>query len=160
MANSDQLEVVVNQYYDEIFCYTLSKLKPDIQGAKECTQDVFLLLFEKKDSLDLSGNIRAWLYQSANNIIKSYIRNEAKHRHLSLNDVTIPSYGELEQFFSETTISKIKECLTAQEFRFLYDYYSLKRGNREKLAEQYGMTQSQLYAEIKRLKKKILCSIR
>ena len=158
LTKDEQLEMLIRQHYHAVYCYCIAKLKPDIQGAEECTQDVFLLLTEKKDSLDLNGNIRAWLFKSAKNIINTYIKNKHQHSEIPLDSVTILSAGGIETFFNETPLRKIRECLSVQEFQLLLEYYSLKRGCREELAAQYGMTIHQLYDEIERLKRKILCS--
>ena len=56
-------------------------------------------------------------------------------------------------------MQKIRGCLTADELELLLQYYSRKRGDRAALAEQYHMTLDQLYDEIERLKRRILCSL-
>ena len=159
MTQEEQVEALIRQFYREIHCYCISRLKPDLQGAQECTQDVFLLLTEKKAQLDLSGNIRAWLYKSADNIIGSYLRNREKHRHIPLEEAVIPTEGGIGRLLQETPMQKIRDCLTAEELELLLRYYSLKRGERGELAEQYHMTLDKLYDEIERLKRKILCSL-
>lgn len=159
MTLDEQLEALIRQYYREIHCYCISRLKPDFPGAQECTQDVFLLLTEKKTQLDLNGNIRAWLYKSAEHIISSYLRNREKHRHISLEDAVIPTEGGIERLLQETPMQKIRDCLTAEELELLLQYYSRKRGDRETLAAQYHMSLDKLYDEIERLKRKILCAL-
>lgn len=159
MTQDELLEALTRQYYREIHCYCISRLKPDLQGAQECTQDVFLLLTEKKAQLDLNGNIRAWLYKSADHIISSYLRSCEKHRHIPLEEAAIPTAGGIERLLQETPMQKIRDCLTAEELELLLRYYSLKRGGREALAAMYHMPLDQLYDEIERLKRKILCSL-
>ena len=159
MTQDEQLEQQIRHYYREIYCYCISRLKHDLPGAQECTQDVFLLLTEKKAQLDLNGNIRAWLYKSAEHIISSYLRNREKHRHLPLEETVIPTDGGVERLLQETPMQKIRDCLTADELELLLQYYSRKRGDREALAVQYHMTLEQLYDEIERLKRRILCSL-
>lgn len=64
---------IAQQYYDAIFKYCCVRLNNE-HAAKDCTQEVFLILYKKMDKLKLSENIRAWLYRTSDNVIKNYRR--------------------------------------------------------------------------------------
>ena len=69
-------ENAAEKYHQAIYRYCLGLLNGDVSAAEDCTQEVFLLLLEKKDSLDFDVNIRGWLYASANRIVKDYLKQE------------------------------------------------------------------------------------
>jgi RNA polymerase sigma-70 factor (ECF subfamily) len=72
---------IVTRYYAKIlkFCaYTLG-----MGLAEDCTQDIFLILYENMDRLNNYDNIGGWLYKTADNISKRYaasVRKERKKR--------------------------------------------------------------------------------
>lgn len=64
---------IAEQYYNAIFKYCCVRLDNE-HAAKDCTQEIFLTLYRKIDKLKLSENVRAWLYRTADNVMKNYRR--------------------------------------------------------------------------------------
>ena len=77
MNYENTYEEITRRYYQAIYNYCQVRLK-DEYAAEDCTQDVFLLLYRKMNKLKLSENIRAWLYRTADNVIKNHRRKIKK----------------------------------------------------------------------------------
>ena len=63
----------------------------DLDSSKEIVQDVFINLWQKKESIDLSKSIKSYLYTSVKNRCLNYIRDNKKFRSKVL-DVDIADY--------------------------------------------------------------------
>ena len=64
-------EAIIEKYYSDIFKFCMNDLY-DKQAAEDCTQEVFLLLFQKREKLDFTEKLRSWLYETALRICKNY----------------------------------------------------------------------------------------
>ena len=74
-GSKDAFRILYDRYGLKIYRFALSYLKSEYD-AEELVQDVFLKLWVKRDSLDISGNIRAYLYKVAVNSIYDFIRRK------------------------------------------------------------------------------------
>lgn len=74
-GSKDAFRILYDRYGLKIYRFALSYLKSEYD-AEELVQDVFLKLWVKRDSLDISGNIRAYLYKVAVNSIYDSIRRK------------------------------------------------------------------------------------
>lgn len=147
------LEEFVKKYYRAIYLYCLQLLNQDVLAAEDCTQDVFVLMIQKKDTLDFDQNIRGWLYAAADRICKDYRKREMKRTALitaSLDEITdIPDPN------SPIEPDVMLSCLSDDEVQLLREYYSEQYGERMLLAEKYDMTHSQLGKKIYTIRKKL-----
>ena len=153
LLNQDDLcAMIAEQYYQSIYIYCYAKLNYDTNAAQDCTQNVFLVLIQKKHRLDLNGNIRVWLYKTADCVIRNYRRKEKRYREkIPLDEIELADAGGL----SDQDAAISFDCLTAAEFALLTDYYNAVYGTRNELAQQHGMTLPELYKEIGRIRNKI-----
>lgn len=114
--HENDFESTVRLYYQSIYNYCLSRLE-DIHSAQDCTQEVFLVLYRKKDTLEID-NIRAWLYRTADNIIKNYKKISFRKKETSIdaadNMVYSDCYDEGKPF---------GELLDSNELQMLSEYY-------------------------------------
>lgn len=74
-GSKDAFRILYDRYGMKIHRFALSYLKSDYD-AEELVQDVFLKLWIKRDFLNVSGNIRAYLYKVAVNSIYDFIRKK------------------------------------------------------------------------------------
>ena len=137
---------IVNRYYTVILNYCKYKLCGSMTAAEDVTQEVFFTLYRKRNRLKMGENIKLWLYRTADNEIKVYIRKNPSF--LPMED-----YEEIEaeSDFPEIADSAF-DCLTADELELLIDYYS---GEREAAAKKNALNMNSLYIRVHRIKKKL-----
>lgn len=128
-------------------------LKNDPSGAEDCAHDVFLLLLKKQKELNLNGNIRGWLYASADRIVKDY-----RKKQISLQAMLNYDLSQIEEksFYEDELISSAAfDCLDDSELQLIKEYYTVKKGERIPLAKRYGMTVNELYKKVHSIREKL-----
>lgn len=146
----DLCQIIIEKYYAQIYRYCYVRLNHNEPAAKDCTQEIFLIMLEKQRRLNLSGNMRVWLYKTADRVMKNYIRREIRHNHLDLEQLDI----RYDDSFASYIDCPQLDCLTTEEYELLFDYYGAMHGDKEAVAEKHGLTLYRLYREVERLKKK------
>lgn len=150
MSNNTLCNEIIEKYYASIYRYCFVRLDYNEYAADDCTQEVFLILLKKQHKLNLSDNIRAWLYETANRVIKAYLRKNKK-------DESLINCDEIEDK-SATVISEISpvlDILSEEEYTLISDYYSTEYGSKSELAQKYGLTLTQLYKRVHTIKEKV-----
>lgn len=151
MRKDKLCEKIIEDNYAAVFRFCNARLRGDIHGAEDCTQEVFLLFLQKKDALDLSGRIDRWLIAAASRITKQYIRKRAEQ--------TAYEIAETEDIADRTAEqnerSGIFDELTDDEYNLLIRYYSTDAELRGELAAEMGISVNTLYQRIFKLKSKI-----
>lgn len=137
---------IVNRYYTVILNYCKYKLCGSMTAAEDVTQEVFFTLYRKRNRLKMGENIKLWLYRTADNEIRAYIRKNPSF--LPMED-----YEEIEaeSDFPEIDDS-VFDCLTADELELLTDYYSEEH---EAVANKNALNMNSLYIRVHRIKKKL-----
>lgn len=111
---------IYNHFYNHIFSFC-KYLLPTIEDARDMTAQLFILLWEKKETLDSYKNLRAFLFLNARNKCFNFLRN---HKARSVIDKQLSDFTQSEQvsiLFSEIEaelITRIRE-----EVEKLPDYY-------------------------------------
>lgn len=137
-------ESTVRLYYQSIYNYCLSRVE-DVNSAQDCTQEVFLTMYQKINSLD-SCNIRAWLYRTADNIIKNYRKVSAKQNETVIEEAEKITYTDC--YDEETILSNV---LKEQELKMLSEHY-LDGYDIAYVAEKNGKSTAAVYKMFQRLK--------
>jgi RNA polymerase sigma-70 factor (ECF subfamily) len=73
---------IVKRYYEKILKFCAYALGGNRSAAEDCTQDIFLILYENMARLKDYERIGGWLYKTADHITKRYaasLRKERKH---------------------------------------------------------------------------------
>jgi RNA polymerase sigma-70 factor (ECF subfamily) len=63
---------IVKRYYERILKFCAYTLGGNQSAAEDCTQDIFLILYENMTRLKDYDRIGGWLYKTAGNISKRY----------------------------------------------------------------------------------------
>ncbi|MDR2184546.1 MAG: sigma-70 family RNA polymerase sigma factor [Treponema sp.] len=71
---------IVKGYYERILKYCCYVLGGNRSAAEDCTQDIFLILYENMAKLKDHDNLGGWLYKTAGNISKRYAASLRKER--------------------------------------------------------------------------------
>ncbi len=75
MVDIEKYEFIVEKYTRPLFQYCYYRLDENSALTEETMDDIMHLLYQKWESLDVDGNIRAWLYRVADNTIKYNKKN-------------------------------------------------------------------------------------
>ena len=151
MIEETLCELIINRYYDTVYNLCFARLNRNRQAAEDCTQETFLTFFSKRGKLEFTDNIQLWLYRTAEKVIKSYIRRN-KQILIDVDEVADKLISE-EQSFEEQSVAF--DCLSEEEKELLTNYYDYDYGERIRLAEEKGLTQSALYNRVYRIKQKL-----
>ena len=140
---------IVRKYYQSIYNYCYIKLHDEF-AAKDCTQEVFLVMHKKRDNLVISESIKAWLYKTAQNIIKNYIK---------INTEFVPidkceNISQPENMKQETAFDGI---LSEEEEKLLTAYY-IDGMDIKTISGMTNTSEAALYKRLQRIRKKILKS--
>jgi RNA polymerase sigma-70 factor (ECF subfamily) len=71
---------IVKRYYEKILKFCVYALGGNTSLAEDCTQDIFLILYENMANLKDYDKIGGWLYKTAGNISKRYAASLRKDR--------------------------------------------------------------------------------
>lgn len=165
MVNNNEYMRIINQYKKSLFKYCYYRLENNITLAEETLNDVFHILYQKWDTLDLNGNIRAYLYRVADNCIK---RNLEKHRRYyryneSLEEVIennklnhLHQYDEyfIDELSDENNLERIKNALP-EEYREIFIYRYIEKKTLIEMSELIGIPYSSLRLRIGKIEKMI-----
>ncbi|MBQ3940889.1 MAG: sigma-70 family RNA polymerase sigma factor [Oscillospiraceae bacterium] len=149
-----QIEQIIAKYYRAVYCYCTSRLL-DAEGAKDCTQEVFLALYRKQDQLTSLDEIRPWLYRAADLSIREYRRKNSRY-------ISIPD-DELERI-CETVLpddseDTVREVLSEEEYSLVWRHYVEGRTMRE-LAAESGISEDAVKQRVSRIRRKLSASLR
>lgn len=160
---AQQLELITEQYYNEIYKYCRRRVKTD-DIAYDITQNVFLALSERYATID-QQKIRQWLYTTAQNKLADYYRELEKIREnmtdVPLSDITEEAYGltyepfhEIDDEEIETLAKQIIDQLNPDEQELYIERY-VKKTSYSVLAENYSVPEQNMRKRVSRLRKKI-----
>ena len=141
----EPVEYLIKSYYKEIFHYCYNRLYGDFHAAEDCTQEVMLVLYKKVNNLDMSKDIRSWLYSVADKEIKAYQRKK-----VDTVDINTMSEKLSENSFEYSVLDVLDE-----KERQLMEKY-LSGADKRKLAKENNLTLGALYTKISRIKNKIM----
>lgn len=137
------LEFLYEKYYTKVLAYCCVRLHNDIHAAEDCTQEVFLILQKKLPKLVTSDEIQAWLYRTAENVVKNY-----RKKNPEMIDIdSIPDIPE------ETHVETALDILSDEEKELVGLYYQGE--SKERLAKQKGISLDVLYKRMSRIKQKL-----
>jgi RNA polymerase sigma factor (sigma-70 family) len=71
---------IVQRYYEKIFKFCCYALGGNRSSAEDCTQDIFIILYENMAKLKDYDKIGGWLYKTAGNISKRYAASLRRER--------------------------------------------------------------------------------
>ncbi len=166
MISLKRIEEICEKYYDDIYNYCFVQMK-NRADSMDITQEVFLLLIKKRNSLT-DCNIKAWLYDVALNFSRKKKAAENKCQVLSFNsEADLPmienggGFTCCDEFFSEMSEEdvlrqkeKILSSLTEDE-RVLYEDVYVRKKTSQQISEEYGISLEAVNKRRCRLKDKI-----
>ncbi|WP_417355432.1 RNA polymerase sigma factor [Flavobacterium sp.] len=167
-------QLVFYRYYEPLCHYALN-FTPDKDQVKDIVQEVFLKLWNKKESLYLSGSLKAYLYRMTYNQFVTTFRKEKRYQEeldLFKMEALQPLLQENEETW-QLKLNRVKEALDSLPERCREIFILNKRDGlkHKEIAEKLGISpktvENQIGKASKALKKKLsdktfylLCLIR
>jgi RNA polymerase sigma-70 factor (ECF subfamily) len=111
---------IVTRYYEKILKFCVYTLSGNRSAAEDCTQDIFLILYENMGRLKDYDKIGGWLYKTAGNISKQYaasLRKERKRFTASVSETGggETSFDSIDQIAAEKSIKSEKEQIAEEK---------------------------------------------
>ena len=157
------IDQVIRKYYPIILKNNLHLLNKSKANADDVTQNVFMVLVEKWDTLN-KKTVGAWLFGVARLKIYEFYRANKKFEDnvvsLELIKEERKSFDEILNTYQmdEMTLDKIKAevlGMLSDDERQLYEYYFENGVSYDKLMELYSISYSAATSKVNRLKNKI-----
>lgn len=160
--DNDEYICIVKKYRKPLFIYCYYRLKQNKTLTEETVDDVLHILYKKWDTLDLDGNIRAYLYRVADNCIKRslekynryYKRNESLEEAFENgrldNLYHYDDYFSDEEFTDKSRIEQIKKALP-EEYREIFVYRFVEKKTLKDISALTGIPYSSLRLRIKKI---------
>ncbi|MDN3665361.1 RNA polymerase sigma factor [Algibacter miyuki] len=156
-GNANAFQQFYITYFEELYSYSF-KIFPNQDFAKDCVQDVFVSLYERRAFLSKPQNLRNYLYQSVRNGAYRKLERENKYKDLKVDKSEHIVENET---FNEEIYDRKKEVLSIlirnlskkqQEILFLrfsrgFDY--------EEIGDLLGIDKSSVRKQVYRAIKKI-----
>lgn len=116
--NDDALafEKIFNHFYRRLFLFAKAFLKSR-ESAEEVVSDVFLKLWQNRDSLPAIKNLNYYLFVSCKHAALDYIEKKNKVPTINLDDLAV-EFGEIalnpeELFISTELLMRIQQAISA-----------------------------------------------
>jgi RNA polymerase sigma factor (sigma-70 family) len=123
---TDRFTDLFDKYHAEIYRYVAGRLSPS--HADDLAAETFLVAFRKQGTLNDAGQVRAWLYGIATNLIRRHHRDEER-RYRALGRVG--SHAEPAENDHERIISRVAAGVVQRELAAALR--DLKPGDRDVL---------------------------
>jgi len=163
LGNKDAYQKLFERYAPKIFHFALTYLK-NKADAEELVQDVFLKLWEKRETLDATQNVKAYIFKIAINTIYDFIRRkniEDAYNNFAKENFNFTSNNTWDTIVfkeMESTLNKVVAQLPEQRRRVFL--LSKKNGlSNVEIAQKLGLSkrtvENQLYRAIGYLKEQL-----
>lgn len=150
----DQFTEVHDRHFAEIYRYIAGRL--GAQAAEDVAAETFLVAFDRRGKFDPArGELRAWLFGIATNLVSRHRRKEARHyRALSRLDVPRPLEGHENRVVVAGQLGKALARLTAGERDVLLLVALADLGYAE-VADALGISPGTVGSRLTRARKKL-----
>ncbi|MFJ9784505.1 RNA polymerase sigma factor [Amycolatopsis sp. NPDC101161] len=150
----DQFTEVHDRHFAEIYRYVAGRL--GAQVAEDVAAETFLVAFDRRRTFDPArGELRAWLFGIATNLVSRHRRKEARHyRALSRLDTPRPQEGHENRVVVAGQLGKALARLTSGERDVLLLVALADLGYAE-VAQALGISPGTVGSRLTRARKKL-----
>lgn len=162
MVDNNEYMRIVKKNRKPLFKYCYYRLMNNVTLAEETLDDILHVLYKKWDTLDLNGNIRAYLYRVADNCIKHNLENYSRYykHNASLEEaLENDKLGDVYQYddyfqddflTDEKYIEQIKQALP-EKYREIFIYRFINKKTIIQISELTGIPYSSLRLRISKI---------
>jgi RNA polymerase sigma-70 factor (ECF subfamily) len=89
LTPDEKVEVLFRKYYAGL-CKSLYKILRDATFAEDIVQEVFLNVWEKRETLQMDEAIQSYLYRSCYNTALNFLKQQKKNTDIDTLEVAVP----------------------------------------------------------------------
>jgi RNA polymerase sigma-70 factor (ECF subfamily) len=104
-GNIAQYKQMFKRYYKPLVYFSYRYVK-DVQIAEDIIQDVFVNIWNKRETLDFSLNFKSYLFSSVKNHSLMHINKTSKYEHVNLKLVTEKSENNPDTIIESAELEK------------------------------------------------------
>ncbi len=150
------------KYYEKVLKYIYFSIK-DETSARDITQEVFLIVYEKSSCILSHPNIGGFIFQTAKNLVKKHKRELYNKLITEINNDNISYIADNTYDILDTIDKKINEFdfisdiidMLTEDKKKLYIMYYIKNKTMEEIAKELGISYSAVRMRYVRLRKEI-----
>ncbi|MDA9774081.1 RNA polymerase sigma-70 factor [Saprospiraceae bacterium] len=91
-------ELLFKKYYSQV-CYAVYRIIPETSTSEDIAQDVFLEIWRKRETIDITSSVKAYLKRAGVNKALNYIRSKKKVKFenddsYEMQNLSINDHGE------------------------------------------------------------------
>jgi RNA polymerase sigma-70 factor, ECF subfamily len=144
-------ELLFQEHYGALGRFAAGYIN-DRESAEEIVQDVFVNLWQKRDSIDSNKPVKSYLYTSVKNRCLNYIRDNKKFRSQYLDieaELEIP-VKERDYFSEAYTEQKVKQALEKlpEKCREVFELNRFEGLKYQQLADKLGISVKTVEAQM------------
>lgn len=154
MANSNSLnQQIFEDFFRDYFKPLVNfanKFLNNIDDSKEIVHDVFINLWEKRNSIDVKNSVKSYLYTSVNNRCLNFIRDNKKfNSNIQLDniDAVISPTDALTELEIQSIIDKTLNSLSPKVKR-VFELSRYKNMKYKEIAEKLNISQKTVESHI------------
>lgn len=112
VTGTGEFTEVHDRYFADIYRYVAGRL--GAQAAEDVAAETFLVAFDRRKTFDAArGDLRAWLFGIATNLVSRHRRKEARHyRALSRLDVPVAAEGHENRVVAAISAGQLGKALS------------------------------------------------
>lgn len=99
------IELLFKHYYTSL-CRTVNRIVRDTDAAEDIVQDVFMKVWNNRQTLEINFSIKSYLYRSAINSALNYLEKNKKQVHLEDANLLEPSGNNVEEMLNAAEVQQ------------------------------------------------------
>jgi RNA polymerase sigma factor (sigma-70 family) len=154
VTDNEQFTEVHDRHFAAIYRYVAGRL--GAQAAEDVAAETFLIAYDRRKTFDAArGDVRAWLFGIATNLVSRHRRKEARHyRALARLEVPRPAEGHENRVALSGQLAKALSRLTSGERDVLLLVALADLGYTE-VAQALGISPGTVGSRLTRARKKL-----
>lgn len=141
-GNLKTFEMIFNQYYQPLVQYGNTFMK-DIDEAEDVVQQVFVSVWEKRESTDIHTSLRALLYRAVHNACLNRIKQQKIRRDFAQSEVQQQSEASVSDPLQEKELKqKIEDAITLlpEQCAKIFRMSRFEQLKYQEIADQLGLS--------------------
>ncbi|MFC5408772.1 RNA polymerase sigma-70 factor [Larkinella bovis] len=147
LGNEPAFEAVFRQHYASLCQYARTFLH-DWDDAEEAVQAVFLAVWEKRDTLEITVSLKSYLFRSVHNRCLNRIRHlsvQAEHREQAAYDVglyQVSSEAPIQPLIADELSDRLQTAIQRlpEQCRLIFSMSRFEEMKYQEIADQLGLS--------------------